>query len=599
VKYAHALMQWLSKLGYTHCYFVAGGNIMHLLEAARTTMKCVPVVHEVAAGIATEYHNEARGAGVGKAFALVTAGPGLTNIVTALAGAYLESRELLVLGGQVKTSDLRGDTLRQRGIQEVDGVAVAKPVAKRSERLDAVWDEERFLAAVADGFQGRAGPVFLEMPLDVQATPVDDDAAKATRSAADFPSIAPDLVAAAKAAAPAIAEALRDAKRPVILLGGGVSRETARALDDRLRALSIPIMTTWNGADRFAATEPNYAGRPNTWGQRSANVLQQQADVLVALGTRLGLQQTGFNWEEYTPLGRVIHVDIDAAELAKGHPKTAMAVHADANALLADLASRDLGNHAEWLAFCREVREALPVSEASNRENASDARYLNPYDFVLALSGKCKDTDVIVPCSSGGAFTVMMQAFQNRRGQTVVTDKGLASMGYGLSGAIGAALGNPGKRVVLVEGDGGFSQNSQELATVAINRLPLKIFLFSNEGYASIRMTQRNYFKGAYVGCDTSSGLGFPRWDTLFEAYGIPCVTLDGAGLDARSEELFASDGPAGFVVPIDPEQSYYPKITSYVLPGGGMRSNPLHKMSPDLAPEIEAHALRYMKERS
>ena len=592
MKYAQAMMQWLNQLGYSHCYFVAGGNIMHLLEAARTTMTCVAVVHEVAAGIAAEVHNEARGPDVGKAFALVTAGPGLTNIVTALAGAYLESRELLVIGGQVKTSDLRTGGLRQRGIQEIDGVAIAAPTCKRSERLDAPWNAQRFMAAVADGFQDRNGPVFLELPLDVQAATVDDTPSKL--SLADFPRVAPTFEARAREAVAEVAAAISAAKRPVILLGGGVSRETAREVYEDLRSLSVPIMTTWNGTDRYASNERNYAGRPNTWGQRSANILQQQADVLLALGTRLGLQQTGFAWEDFTPNGRVIHVDLDPAELDKGHPKTAIALQADANTLLRGLVAADLGEHREWLDFCRTVRERLPLSDP---ENGRTAGFLNTYDFVLQLSERCDDDEIVIPCSSGGAETVMLQAFLNRQGQTFVNDKGLASMGYGLSAAIGAAVANPGRRIVHVEGDGGFTQNSQELATVAINRLPIKTFLFSNEGYASIRMTQRNYFKGAYLGCDTKSGLGFPRWDALFGAYGIACVTLgtEGTGFGPEAERLWNSEEPAAFVVPVDPEQNYYPKITSHVLPSGGMRSNPLHRMTPELPPDVEAYVLRYL----
>lgn len=592
MKYAHAVMQWLKDLGYTHCYFVAGGNIMHLLEAARTTMTCIPVVHEVAGGIAAEYHVEAGPPGGGKAFLLVTAGPGLTNAVTALAGAYLESRELLVLGGQVKTTDLHTNGLRQRGIQEVDGVAIAKPVAKRSERLDEPWTQARFCAAVADGWQDKAGPVFLEFPLDVQGAPVSDDSTAKTIRATDFHVVNPKALATAKNSASDVAKALREAERPVLLLGGGVSRATMNQVRERLRKQSIAVMTTWNGADRWASDEPNYFGRPNTWGQRSANILQQSADVLVALGTRLGLQQTGFNWEEFTPRGRVIQVDVDPLELEKGHPKVAQALCADANDVLRALATSDLGKHDEWLAFCRAVRERLPVSEKGNGDNRS---FLNTYDFVLALSQRCTEKDVIIPCSSGGAFTVMMQAFLNKTGQTVVTNKGLASMGYGYSGAIGAAVANPGRRVVHVEGDGGFTQNLQEIATVAINKLPIKTFLFSNEGYASIRMTQRNYFKGAYLGCDTKSGLGFPEWTQLFGAYGVPCVTL-AETWSKEAEALWSGDFPAAFIVPVDPEQNYFPKITSYVLPTGGMKSNPLHKMSPDLDDETARFVLKYLQ---
>jgi acetolactate synthase-1/2/3 large subunit len=352
-------------------------------------------------------------------------------------------------------------------------------------------------------------------------------------------------------------------------------------------------MTTWNGIDRVGADEPLYLGRPNTWGQRSANVIMQSADVLVALGTRLGLQQTGFNWQQFVPGGAVVQVDIDEAELSKGHPRVDVPIRADANALLAGILDGEPIDRPEWLAFGRHVREALPIAERGNEHRDG---YLDPFEFTLALSDLLTAQDVFIPCSSGGANSVSMQAFQQKLGQVVFCDKGLASMGIGLSCAMGAALAHPGRRTVLVEGDGGFAQNLQELGTVAANALDLKIFLCVNEGYASIRTTQRNYFGGAYLGCDTKTGLGFPAWEPLFGAFGVPVLTLaDGWTQDARFLELFGAPGPAAFIVPVDPEQTYLPKITSRVTESGSMESNPLHLMSPDLPEELAADVLRYV----
>jgi acetolactate synthase-1/2/3 large subunit len=193
----------------------------------------------------------------------------------------------------------------------------------------------------------------------------------------------------------------------------------------------------------------------------------------------------------------------------------------------------------------------------------------------------------------------MMQAFLQKEGQVIITDKGLASMGYGLSGAIGAALALPARRTILVEGDGGFAQNLQELATVRVNDLDLKIFIFANEGYASIRSTQRNYFDGAYLGCDTRTGLGFPDWLALFAAFGIPGVELSEGWTDSPPFlELWQAEGPAAFIVPIDPEQTYFPKISSRVRADGGMESNPLHEMSPALAPEVAKRVRQHLPEQ-
>lgn len=587
MKYAQVLIRWLVQEGYTTCYFVAGGNIMHLLDGIRSQVRCIPVVHEVAAAIAVEYHNEVGSAAEGvheRAFALVTAGPGLTNALTGLAGAYLESRDLLLIGGQVKREDLAPSGLRQLGIQEVDGVAMAAPVCKLSQRLLEPWPRQRLIEAVRQGRCGRPGPVFLELPLDVQAMAVPEgwlepepssectaDVGGASTSMASAPLLPPDLM-----------QALRDASRPTLLLGGGLSRRFCREHQQALAQLPFPVMTTWNAADRIPADQGNYAGRPNTWGMRYSNMLLQQSDLLLAFGTRLGLQQTGFNWQAFLPHGRVAQVDIDPAELAKPNPRVDWPICGDAHLALLELLQADLGDYADWLKFACDIKQALPLSEPAN---TTEPGYLNPYDFALELSTICADQDLIIPCSSGGAFTVMMQAFQQRQGQVMITDKGLASMGYGLSGAIGAAVAAPDRRVVLVEGDGGFTQNLQELATVAANALNLKIFLFSNNGYASIRMTQKNYFGGAYLGCDVESGLGFPDWSKLFDSYGIPMMTLeDGWFGRADFQPAFTGSTPFAFMVPIDPSQTFFPKISSRVRADGGMESNPLHRMSPDLS---------------
>jgi acetolactate synthase-1/2/3 large subunit len=586
-KYSDLLTDWLVELGYTHCFFVAGGNIMHLLESCSRRFTCVPVVHEVAAGIASEYFNEVHLGG--KAFALVTAGPGLTNIITAMAGAFLDSRELLVIGGQVKVADLALGKVRQRGIQEIDGIAIAAPVTVRSELIANVIDRATFAGYIRSGQVGRRGPVFLEIPLDIQAAQAD---VASLTTAIPAPAACFDRIP--EEALSTIIEKLSQAQRPVILLGAGISRETTQALLPQLESLNVPLMVTWNAADRIPSDHPCYFGRPNTWGQRYSNVLLQQADLLLALGTRLSLQQTGFNWQQFVPIGEVIHVDCDSAELRKEHPKVALSVCGDANTVLQSLVSTDVQPRLEWLHFCREVKNALPLVEPVN--NTGDG-FLSPYIFVEQLSRLLDGSDVVIPCSSGSAFTVMMQTFAQKKGQRIVSNKGLASMGYGLSGAIGAAFAANGRRTILIEGDGGFIQNLQELGTVSVNKLNLKMFVFDDNGYASIRMTQKNYFGGRYIGCDTATGLGIPKWGSLFAAYDIPLQTLyPGFDTEAAFLEAMRSPGPAAFLVTIDPQQTYFPKISSRVTASGGMESNPLHLMSPDLEEGIAAQVFRYLR---
>ena len=580
--HADEMVDWLRDLGYTHCFFVSGGNSMHLLNAARQKMVCIPVVHEVSAGIAAEYFNESNLSN-GKAFVLVTAGPGLTNLVTALAGAYLESRELLVLGGQVKSSDLADKGLRQRGIQEVDGVAIAGAVAKSVRRIERPITKSDFFHLVNSGSIDRKGPVFLEVCLDAQGAParVEEDDAE-IEGKADSYSGEIDEKSLDK-----LIDLLAKSERPVILIGGGISRYQFKSLIPEVDRLGVPVMTTWNAADRLGASHRLYFGRPNTWGQRSSNLILQNADLVIAFGTRLGLQQTGFNWAEFVPNGDVVQVDIDRTELEKGHPKISLAICADANDLLQQLLKRASSrpSWATWVSLAKKVRDQIPLSE---EVNGYFSGFLNPYDFAMQLSDLCDSGDTVVPCSSGGGFTVMMQAFNQKQGQVIITNKGLASMGYGLAGAIGAGLADRSRRTVLVEGDGGFSQNLQELATVNVQNLNLKIFIFANNGYASIRMTQKNYFDGAYLGCDIESGLGFPDWEILAKAFGVKSKVLsEDFASDRDFLDAWNDAGPWLFVVPIHPEQTYFPKISSQVTATGGMESAPLHKMSPPLADEV------------
>ncbi|MEN3951865.1 thiamine pyrophosphate-binding protein [Iodidimonas sp. SYSU 1G8] len=572
MKYSDQIGQWLRDAGYSHYFFVGGGNIMHLTESLDRYLTGVPVVHEVAAGIAAEYFNEL--AAPAKALALVTAGPGLTNIVTALSGAFLESRELLVIGGQVKTTDLANQRMRSRGIQEVDGVALVASTCKVAHRLLAPATAEEFLDIISPSWEPRKGPVFLEIPLDVQAIQVEEQPLPAKRNSAlptATDAVLDELVAAYDAAA-----------RPIVLIGGGVSYAAMTQVRDQFLTKRIPSMTTYNGADRLGGDDPNYLGRPNTWGQRSANIIIQRSDFILALGTRLGLQQTGFNWQEFGRGARIAHVDIDESELHKGHPSTDWQLQVDADDLLRRFAAADLAPKDGWLEHAQTIRNAIPRVEDVNQTGQG---YISPYDFILRLEPLTRPDDFIIPCSSGSAFTLSMQLYRQKYGQRILTNKSLASMGYGLSGAIGASLAGAGRRrTILIEGDGGFAQNLQELGTVDINRCNLKIYIFHDQGHASIRMTQRNYFNGKYLGCDRPSGLGLPHWEKVFGAWSIPVMSLP---LDfersATFREMMDSEGPAAFIVPIDPEQTYFPKISSRITASGSMESNPIDRMTPEI----------------
>jgi len=473
----------------------------------------------------------------------------------------------------VKTSDLARGEVRQRGIQEIDGVALVESTTKLAYRFIKPVPAADFLAKLAVSWTPRKGPVFMEIPLDVQA---------ATVSREPLPPVkAPALPTVREKDLRRVVDLYTAAEQPILLVGGGVSYEMAKRLRETIIAKRIPTMTTYNGADRFDGDDPVYLGRPNTWGQRSSNIIIQDSDLIIAIGTRLGMQQTGFNWQEFGRKATVVQVEIDESELNKGHPRIDHRYCADANDFLARFVAEQLAPKDEWLARAHEIRRAIPRVEDVNKTGEG---YISPYDFIVRLEQLTKADDLIIPCSSGSAFTLSMQLYKQKFGQRLLTNKSLASMGYGLSGAIGAAIAKPDKRTFLIEGDGGFAQNMQELGTVAINDCNLKIFIFHDQGHASIRMTQRSYFNGKYLGCDPHSGLGLPDWTRLFAAWDVPVMMLP-LDFDENDEFLakVSSDGPQAFIVPIDPEQTYFPKISSRITATGSMESNPIDRMSPDL----------------
>ena len=590
-KYAGVLGDWLVELGYTHCFMVAGGGCMHLIDGFRTRFTCIPVVHEVSAGIAVEHFNECRKAG--RAFALVTTGPGLTNIVSAIAGAYVERRELLVIAGQVKSTDLLVPPLRQRGVQEVDGVALTQSITIHSRCLRAPIGRTEFRQLVTTTWGPHPGPVMIEVCLDVQGAPVD-------RAALETPPApgtvdGPARISVAENQVAALAEELSRARRPLLLLGGLVSRATAWELLPQWERLGLPVMTTTSAIDRVPSASPIAAGRPGTWGgQRSANLLLAQADLVLVVGAQLDLQQTGFNCQAYAPQARLHQVYPCAHELAKGHPPLASGVLAEPDAFLRQLTPLLRWSDADaWADYVRKVRSRLPSLEPGN-----DVRpgYVSSFHFLRELSLASAPDDVLANCSSGGTFTGALQTFEVAPRQLALTSPAWASMGYGLATAIGAALARPGQRVIAVEGDGGFSQNLQELALVGVNRLPIKFFVLDNRGYGSIRATQRKFFGGAYVGCDTQTGLGFPDWPKLFSAYGLPARYLAPEEAVAPTlARLMTGLGSEAWIVPVDPEQSNWPAVSSRILPDGSITSNPLYQMLPPLSPEVLAEVGKYL----
>jgi acetolactate synthase-1/2/3 large subunit len=411
-KYSDWIADWLTELGYSHVFFVAGGNIMHLIESFSHSMKMVPVINEVAATIAAEYFNEANRSNGKKSIALVTAGPGITNAITGMAGAYLESRELLVIGGQVKSQDLSRGTVRQSGIQEIDGISLVSSITTRTKLIDKPISRATFWQVLNFRYNERKGPIFLEICLDVQALMIAEiETHKAENidsfvKKSELNDLDPLLIQKSKAL-------LSESKRPVFLIGSGVDIKKASTLIEELTQLQIPIMTSWNAADRISSSHELYFGRPNNWGQRRSNIILQQSDLLIAAGTRMGFQATGFNFEEFLPLGKLIQIDFDESELSKGHPKVDIAITGDAFESSMKILSEVPKNNEwlSWIKFCRKVDLLLPVVDSANTSNSG---FVEIFSFIHKLSDFFDLDDVIIPSSSGGGSTVTMQVIKQK-----------------------------------------------------------------------------------------------------------------------------------------------------------------------------------------
>jgi acetolactate synthase-1/2/3 large subunit len=597
MKYSDYFIDSLVNAGYTHCFFVGGGNVMHLLESARTRMECIAVVHEVSAGIAAEYFNVANRESGKRAFALVTAGPGITNLVTAIGGAWLESRELLIVGGQARTEFLENTSVRQIGHQQIDGRAIIDPISKCSVTITKPISSKDLSDFCNISKSGRKGPVFLEICLDVTAMEVSVESLESNSVTSDNPNSVHEINLSSEEMV-YLQKLFEGSKRPLLLVGGGLDFGFFKQQLDQLRSLGIPIATTWNAADYLDSDDPLFAGRPNTYGMRWANSVIQQSDLVIAIGARLGLQQTGFNWENFVPVGKIVRIDVDSNELNVNHPRSELSLNLDGkNGLISFLriakespSKKDLTS---WRDFIQLQRSNLPTVEKATYQFED---YVNPFHLVNELGNLLTKEDSVIPCSSGGSYTSMMQAFSQKQGQLLTNNKGLASMGYGLAGAIGTAVANKSGRTILVEGDGGFAQNLQELGTVKVRNLNLKMFIFSNLGYASIRVSQKAYFNGAYIGCDEATGVGLPEWTQLFKAFEIPSVEITSNLLsNDKALELLKGTGPAAFIVNIHPDQSYLPKVTSKIFSDGKMRSNPIHLMDPPLPNEVSELVFKYL----
>jgi acetolactate synthase-1/2/3 large subunit len=581
---ADFIADFVADLGVKHIFLLPGGGAMYLVDAAGKCerIKVVACLHEQAAAISAEaYARINENIGV----AMVTTGPGATNAVTAVAGAWIESVPLMIISGQVKRADmLKGAPLRQKGVQEVDIVSIVKGITKfavtveNPEDIRAVMEQAASLART-----GRAGPVWIDVPLDVQGAPIDP--AKLTGWAEQDKK--PKQQIASKDLA-TLRQLLSQAKRPLILAGHGVRLAGGADVFRRVvESLNIPVVTTWNALDLLPYDHQLLVGKPGVVALRAPNFAVQNCDLLISIGSRLDNIITAYNPRGFAREAKKIVVDVDQHELDKLDMNIDVAVCAGAREFLEQMETATKGlvcpDWSAWRTRCADWKKRYPVEGTPFPQKGP----ISHYALVEAISEAAPEDVVISTGSSGLAVEAFYTAFRNKKGQRVFLTSGLGSMGYGLPAAIGACFANECRPMVAVESDGSLQLNIQEFATLRAFNLPISIIIMNNGGYASIRNTQKNYFKGRYVGTGPEANLWLPNLENIAKAYEIPyCRINDMSELGTMLKQVLSQPGPRIIDVCLVSNEVLAPKVAALPQADGSMLSMPLEDMSPLLSRE-------------
>ena len=584
MKLADYVMSFLAEKGVKTVFMLPGGGCMHLVDSLgrNKDLDYVCCLHEQAAAIAAEsYAQHTNNIGV----ALVTTGPGGTNTITGVSAAWIDSTPVIFISGQVKRSDLMGCSgVRQMGPQEVNIVPIVQSITKYAttvtepQKIKSILEEAYYLATT-----GRKGPVWIDIPLDVQATEIDVDTLAEFVVPKEDDTLDEELINKIKVS-------LEKAKRPLILAGNGIKLAGAsEVLEKLVKQLNIPFLLTWKSIDMADYDNDNYFGCPGGMGHRYANFILQNCDCLLILGSRLDCSLTAFNHENFAPRARKIMVDIDETEINKMKMPLEVKFVADVKAVLLELAKQEYNiasaEREDWLKYCQTMKNKYPVVLP---EYYQEQEYINTYLFVEELCKQLDENDVIVPESSGGAGEITYQALKVKKGQKIKNAAGLGSMGFGLPYALGACIANDKKRTILINGDGAFQLNIQELATIVQQNLPIKIFIWNNSGYASIMGTQRNFFEGNYVASNNDSKLYLPDIVAVAKAYGLKTFKLDVVSeIEETIKNVLNTEGTVLCEVKVSPTQITSPRVQAMKLQNGNMISKPLEDMWPYL-PEDE-----------
>ena len=588
MRVADYAMRFIAGLGVKHVFVLTGGGAMHLNDALSRCpdLEYVCNHHEQACAIAAEaYAKATNNLGV----AMVTTGPGGTNAITGLAGAWLDSTPCLFLSGQVKRADRMfkpdGSPLgvRQRGIQEVDIVSIVRPLTKYAVTVtDPSSIRYHLEKAVHLARTGRPGPVWIDIPIDVQAATVNELEMRGFDPAEIPPGVDANLVEKVCE----VIERLNRAERPLLLVGNGIRLSGAeREVLEFVRALDIPVAATWVAMDLIGEDHPRFVGKPGTVAARGANFAVQNCDFLLSIGARLDLPVIGWSAAQFARAAHKVMVDVDPCELGKLAEFMDTSICADAGGFMREILRQQGAikprQRGAWLAKCADWKARYPIVQAEHR--VPEGR-VSIYHLAEIIGEEAAPEDQVVSGSSGSGIEIFLFAFRARRGQRVIHTAGLGAMGFGIPASIGSCVASGRKRTICVDGDGGFQLNIQELATVATLQLPIKFFILNNDGYASIRASQANFFGAPSIGCSKATGVSLPDFRKVAQAYDLSCAEIeDQRDLREQVRRVLRMPGPVVCDVKVIPDEVRAPRVTSIQRPDGSFVSKPLEDLWPFL----------------
>tara|TARA_B100002019_G_C21274755_1_gene604690 strand:- start:1416 stop:3212 length:1797 start_codon:yes stop_codon:yes gene_type:complete len=582
----------LSENGIKKVFMVTGGGSMHLNDALskNKALDVINMHHEQSCSMAAEgyarVNNEV-------ACVNVTTGPGGINAINGVFGAWTDSVPMIVVSGQVKRETLNPNSskLRQLGDQENDIVSMVKKITKFSYLLkDPNQVDSVFSTAIKVANSGRKGPVWIDVPIDVQGAEYNKSNQIKIKQVQEI-----KLKNPSNKEVNEILKLLNNADRPAIIAGGGVRLSGAyKEFINFVESTNIPVLTAWNSHDLLHNKHKNYAGRPGTVGDRAGNFIAENCDLLLILGSRLNIRQIGYNYKSFSSNSYKIMVDIDKEELNKNTLNIDLKLNYDLKIFLKTMNkfSNKISNknHKSYLSWCKSLNKKFPVFQEKFRKSNK----INPYLFVNQLF-RFTDKKSVVVTSDGTAVVSTFQGAIIKKGQRLFSNSGSASMGFGLPASIGACFANQNNQIICIEGDGSLQMNIQELATVKMHELPIKIFVLSNEGYHSIRQTQSKYFPENIVGCGPDSGLFFPKLSHIAKGYGIDYIKVNKSlKLNETLDKVFNFNGPIICEVVLDKNQEFEPKASSKLYHDGSMKSAPLYDLYPFLDEQVVQEIINY-----